>query len=223
MNKSGWQSTKKNIKQIGLAFYSLATFYLLVYIFGQAPPITITILELYLFVGFNLLFGIVWVILYVGSTSAKDLIKEIGLLIYCVLIIFVSAQLFGEVPIIYMGELYIFIGFNLLFGIGWGSWYMSSSNQIIKGFYADPETALSIVRGVLQQKSFPYESRKKNRFVIPTENGEIVIKVLPANRGAMGITISPTTPENMPLIESLCAKLDEAFTPRGLKTEEYHV
>jgi hypothetical protein len=157
INNLGWKSNGKTIKQLGLAFYCLGTFYLLSHILGQATPITIF-------------------------------------------------------------ELYLFVGFNLLFGMVWGWWYITSANQIIKYFHTTPYTTMSIVQNVLQQKSFPYENKEKDGLVIPIENGEIVIKASTGYRGIGAvIAISPTTPENMPLIESLCAKLDEAFTPRGLK------
>lgn len=85
-----------------------------------------------------------------------------------------------------------------------------------KVYLATPEQAWQIVQGVLSEKSLPFEPTIKHKLYIQTGGINISIEVKKSKLGAL-VTISPTTPENMPLIESLCAKLDEAFTPRGLK------
>ncbi len=88
--------------------------------------------------------------------------------------------------------------------------------SLTKTFYVPREDAEQIVENVLEEKKFPYEWRR-NSFQLT----DIKIKVKTRrnfgfSEDGCAIQITPHTPENDPLITSLCTKIDDAFAPKGL-------
>lgn len=87
---------------------------------------------------------------------------------------------------------------------------------IYKRFYVPRYDAQQIVKGVLAQKQIPYQE-KNGRFQV----GDIKISVkshlgLNLQENGCTIQITPFITEDEPFILSLCAKIDDAFAPRGL-------
>lgn len=115
-------------------------------------------------------------------------------------------------------------------------WYVVSSlrpystDGIGRVYMVDHKQGQQIVAGVLGQKGLPYERHEKGkrvRFELIDQGEALVVKVEPSRVSSGGwyaaapevacrVTIRPVTAENGLLVESLQAKIDEAFLPRGL-------
>lgn len=114
----------------------------------------------------------------------------------------------GPLLFIVVFALIIFILYQVLDGL--------LPQSLTKIFYVPREDAEQVIENVLQEKKFPYEWRK-NSFHLT----DIKIKVktrrnLSFSEDGCCIQITPNTPENAPLIASLCTKIDDAFAPKGL-------
>jgi hypothetical protein len=93
--------------------------------------------------------------------------------------------------------------------------YERLTNTVMKRFLMDVPTAAKIIQMVLGEKNLPFDVSQRVEFWVDTEGEPIRIKIN-QQKYFVSVVISSKSAENLPLIESLCAKLDEAFTPRGL-------
>lgn len=116
-------------------------------------------------------------------------------------------------PLLVLGGIFLI---NLIIWAAVLHEYDRLANTVVKRFLMDVPTAAQIVKNVLGEKSLPFEVFRQVEFWIDTGGAPTRVKI---NRQQfyVSIAISSKSAENIPLIESLCAKLDEAFTPRGLR------
>jgi hypothetical protein len=110
------------------------------------------------------------------------------------------------------------------------SWRSQEADGIERVYLLEQQLGQQIVAGVLGQKGLPYERQvegKRLRFILVDQGEPLVLALEPgrvSQRGlfsfapgeACRVSIRPVTPETQPLVESLQAKIDEAFLPRGL-------
>jgi hypothetical protein len=131
----------------------------------------------------------------------------------------------------------------LLMLVGLGTvliWYVVSSlrpygtDGIGRVYLVDHKQGQEVVEAVLSQKGLPYERHKRGKrtsFILADQETPLVLNVVPSRVSSSGwygaapevacrVTIRPVSPENAPLVESLQAKIDEAFLPRGLPSTE---
>ena len=114
------------------------------------------------------------------------------------------------------GPLLFIVVFALLIFILYQILTAATPPSLTKAFYVPREDAEQIVENVLAEKKFPYEWRN-GRFQL--DGIQIIVKTrrqLTLSEDGCLIRISPNTPENDPLITSLCTKIDDAFAPKGL-------
>ena len=114
------------------------------------------------------------------------------------------------------------------------TFYQDKRHSIEKLFWFDYRDTGEIVTSILATKQLPYQKRWHNgRHEYALTDSEIVIAVSEKEFSgyrrrmfssysgstpiASLVTIRPTTAENLPLIQSLQGKLDQAFTPAGLQ------
>ena len=104
------------------------------------------------------------------------------------------------------------------------------ADRLERVFLVEQRYGQQIVAGVLGQKGLPYERQvdgQRIRFVLSDQAEPLVVHVEPtrlANRSlfksapgdACRVSLHPVNAETQPLVESLQAKIDEAFLPRGL-------
>lgn len=114
----------------------------------------------------------------------------------------------GPLLFVVVFALLIFISYQILAAI--------IPPALTKAFYVPREDAEQILENVLAEKNFPY---KWHNGRIQLDNIHITVKTrrqLNFSEDGCLIQIAPNTPENAPLITSLCSKIDDAFAPKGL-------
>ena len=114
------------------------------------------------------------------------------------------------------GPLLFVVAFALLIFILYQILDAMTPPVLTKAFYVPREDAEQIVENVLAEKKFPYEWRNGRIYL---DNIQITVKPrrqLNLSEDGCLIQIAPNTPENDPLIASLCSKIDDAFAPKGL-------
>ena len=86
-------------------------------------------------------------------------------------------------------------------------------------FGVDAETAGEVIDGVLREKGLPFRRGRERSGEWFNVGQELAVYVEPVitrtGFQASQIQLRPVTAETRPLVESLTAKLDEAFAPRG--------
>ncbi|MCB0008441.1 MAG: hypothetical protein KDE04_18375 [Anaerolineales bacterium] len=111
-----------------------------------------------------------------------------------------------------------------------GSMRATAAEGTERVYLLEQRLGQQVVAGVLGHKGLPYEQQNSgNRisFVLVDQGEPLVVDVEPFRIGQPGllgpapatacrVRIKPVNAETQPLVESLQAKIDEAFLPRGL-------
>ena len=156
---------------------------------------------------------------------AQDRLSDIG----CGFSLFVSFMiLLMARPFPLQMRLLFIIGANALIFVIVMTIREKNENSVQKVVHVDTSAATQVIENVLNAKKFPFEKDRNGKhlhFILLSDGVEIVLTPYDprgrsrhwGNASASIIKMRAASSDNMLLVVSLQEKLDDAFTPKGLK------